>query len=96
MPNVARFAFRVLRHAVDLSTQQVAPRRSRMRRQSAGKSVIVSPRDLLIFRLLARYRYLPSIFLHAFVGGNPIRFKQRLGELFHEGYLAGRIANGRR
>ena len=58
-----------------------------MRRQSAGKSVIVSPRDLLIFRLLARYRYLPSNFLHAFVGGNPIRFKQRLGELFHEGYL---------
>lgn len=37
--------------------------------------------------LLARYRYLPSNFLHSFVGGNPIRFKQRLGDLFHEGYL---------
>jgi hypothetical protein len=58
-----------------------------MRRQSAAKRIIVSPRDLALFRLLDRYRYLPANFLFAFVGGNPIRFKQRLGALFHEGFL---------
>lgn len=45
-------------------------------------------RDIEIFKLLGRYRYLRSTYIHAFVGGaSETRFKERLGDLFHEGYL---------
>jgi len=67
--------------------QQPIQRRSRIRRHSLARTIVISPRDIAIFRLLDRYRYLPSNFIHAFVGGNSIRFKQRLGDLFHEGFL---------
>jgi len=41
-----------------------------------------------IFKLLTRYRYLRSTYIYAFVGGaSETRFKERLGDLFHEGYL---------
>lgn len=41
-----------------------------------------------IFRLLTRYRYLRSTYIHAFVGGaSQTRFKERLGDLFHEGFI---------
>jgi hypothetical protein len=47
-----------------------------------------SRRDLKIFQCLERYRYLRSAHLYAFVGGaSEKRFKERLGDLFHEGYL---------
>lgn len=63
-------------------------RRSRMRRSRTGKRIELTPRDLEIFRTLARYRYLRSTYLHAFAGGaSQTRFKERLGDLFHEGYL---------
>ncbi len=63
-------------------------RRSRMRRTPTGKRIELTPRDLDIFRALARYRYLSSTFIHEFVGGaSQTRFKERLGDLFHEGYL---------
>jgi hypothetical protein len=63
-------------------------RRSRMRRTRTGKRIELSPRDLEIFRLLRRYRYLPSTYIHAFVGGaSETRLKERLGDLFHEGYI---------
>jgi protein involved in plasmid replication-relaxation len=45
-------------------------------------------RDIEIFKLLERYRYLRSTYLHALVGGTSVtRFLERLGDLFHEGYL---------
>ena len=48
----------------------------------------MTARDIEIFKLLAQYRYLPSTFIHAFVGGaSETRFKERLGDLFHEGYI---------
>jgi hypothetical protein len=63
-------------------------RRSRMHRVRTGKSLALTPRDLEIFRTLCRYRFLRSTYLHAFVGGaSEKRFKERLGDLFHEGYL---------
>jgi len=63
-------------------------RRSRIHRTRTGKSLALTPRDLEIFRTLCRYRFLRSIYLHAFVGGeSEKRFKERLGDLFHEGYL---------
>jgi len=63
-------------------------RRSRTHRSRRGKKLELSPRDLEIFRVLFRYRYLPSTSIHAFVGGaSETRFKERLGDLFHEGYL---------
>lgn len=59
-----------------------------MRRESRGKHLVLTERDLEIFRLLERYRYLNSEYLHAFVGGrSEKRFKERLGDLFHEGYI---------
>ena len=53
-----------------------------------GKHIALTPRDLEIFRALSRYRYLRSTCLHAFAGGaSETRFKERLGDLFHEGYI---------
>lgn len=61
-------------------------RRSRMRRQPTGRYLALTPRDLAIFELLERYRYLRSTYIHAFVGGaSETRFKERLGDLYHEG-----------
>ncbi len=68
---------------------EIAPpskRRSRLRRESSGKRLELTARDIEIFKLLQRYRYLRSTFLYAFVGGkNETRFKERLGALFHDG-----------
>ena len=61
------------------------PRRSRMRRKSNGTRVELTLRDIEIFRLLERYRYLRSTFIHAFVGGDKTKLIERLGHLFHEG-----------
>jgi hypothetical protein len=59
-----------------------------MRRTRTGKRIELTNRDIAIFKLLGRYRYLRSTYIHAFVGGaSETRFKERLGDLFHEGYL---------
>jgi hypothetical protein len=64
----------------------VPTRRSRMRRKRTGKHIELSERDIELFRLLDRYRYLRSNFLYAFFGGaSETRFKERLGDLYHEG-----------
>lgn len=66
----------------------MSQRRSRMHRTRTGKSLALTSRDMEIFRILGRYRFLRSTYLHAFVGGDSEkRFKERLGDLFHEGYL---------
>jgi hypothetical protein len=63
-------------------------RRSRMKRSPSGKRIELSARDVEIFKLLERYRYLRSTYIHAFVGGaSETRLKERLGDLFHEHYL---------
>jgi hypothetical protein len=48
-----------------------------------GQAVAVSPteRDIEIFKLLTRYRYLPSDYIHAFVGGNMSALCRRLNLL---------------
>ena len=57
-----------------------------MKRTSTGKRIELTERDLAIFALLERYRYLRSTFIHAFAGGaSETRFKERLGDLYHEG-----------
>jgi len=59
-----------------------------MHRSGSGKRLELTYRDLEIFKLLERYRYLRSTYIHAFVGGaSQTRFKERLGDLFHKGYL---------
>lgn len=58
-----------------------------MRAQPRGRRIEVTPRDIEIFKLLNRYRYLPSNFIHAFVGGNRNYHKARMTDLFHEGWL---------
>jgi len=67
----------------------VAPqRRSRMHRKRTGKRLEITRRDIEIFQWLARYRYLNSNYVHAFVGGASLtRFKERVGDLFHEGFI---------
>ncbi len=70
------------------SDMEIQQRRSRMRRTRTGKRIELTDRDIEIFKLLGRYRYLRSTYIHAFVGGaSETRFKERLGDLFHEGYL---------
>lgn len=63
------------------------PSRSRLHPLPKGRRVAVTPRDLQIFKLLDRYRYLPSNFILAFVGGNAGYHKARMTDLFHEGWL---------
>ncbi len=48
-----------------------------------GKTVVAYPteRDIEIFKLLARYRYLPSDYIHAFIGGNAKALTRRLNLL---------------
>jgi hypothetical protein len=48
-----------------------------------GKAVVVYPtqRDVEIFKLLFRFRYLPSDYIHAFVGGNEKALSRRLNLL---------------
>jgi hypothetical protein len=59
-----------------------------MLRTRTGRRIELSARDIELFKLLARYRYLRSTYLYAFLGGaSETRFKERLGDLFHEGYL---------
>lgn len=61
-------------------------RRSRMSRRASDKRIELTPRDLEIFRLLARYRYLRSTYIHALVGGkSQKRLIEQLGHLYHEG-----------
>lgn len=64
------------------------PARSRLHPRPQGRRIAVTPRDLQIFRLLDRYRYLPSNFILAFVGGNAGYHKARMTDLFHEGWLS--------
>lgn len=49
----------------------------------AGAAVAVYPtdRDIDIFKLLTRYRYLPSDYIHAFVGGSASALSRRLNFL---------------
>lgn len=59
-----------------------------MRRTPTGKRIELTARDIEIFKLLRQYRYLRSTYIHAFVGGaSETRLKERLGDLFHEGYV---------
>jgi Replication-relaxation len=50
---------------------------------SDGQPVVVYPteRDIEIFKLLTRYRYLPSDYIHAFVGGSLDALSRRLNLL---------------
>lgn len=57
-----------------------------MRRQATQRQLQITDRDIEIFQLLSRYRYLRSSHLHALVGGKSYkRFIERLGHLYHEG-----------
>lgn len=59
-----------------------------MHRTGTGKRLALTARDIEIFWTLSRHRFLRSTYLYAFVGGeSEKRFKERLGDLFHEGYL---------
>jgi len=72
--------------APDGGTRVGLARRRRYRRQPTGKRIELVPRDIELFKLLARYRYLRSTTLFRFLGGrSENRFKKRLGDLYHEG-----------
>jgi len=48
---------------------------------------MLSPRDIALFSLLARYRYLRSNFIYAFIGGDRQHLTDRLRLLWDNGYL---------
>lgn len=58
-------------------------RRSRWSRQGS-KAAQLTARDVDIFRLLQRYRYLSADYIHAFIGGNKKRLVERLNLLQRE------------
>lgn len=70
-----------------------ATRRSRFDRKPPLKNgkrrgVLVTPRDIeQVFPLLARYRYLSSNWIHAFVGGDYQSLTKHLNLLYRHGYL---------
>ena len=52
-----------------------------------GRPLVLSDRDALIFRLLDPehgYHYLPTNWIHAFIGGDELRLAKRLGRLARE------------
>lgn len=65
----------------------VGTRTSRWTRDPArnedGSEAIAYPtdRDIAIFQLLTRFRYLPADYIHAFIGGNPKALSRRLNLL---------------
>ncbi len=61
--------------------------RSRFRPEPRGRRIALTKRDVDLFRVLDRYRFLPANFLLHFLGGHPTYHRQRLTDLFHEGYL---------
>lgn len=68
-------------------------RRRRHIRTSTKRELIIGPRDMEIFQLLQRYRYLRASQLRALLpddlrGRSEKRFRERLGTLYHERYLA--------
>ena len=75
-----------MRRAMD-ATSQKHTRNSRWSRDPVigrdGTAVAVYPtdRDVEIFKLLARFRYLPADYVHAFVGGNEKALSHRLNLL---------------
>lgn len=76
---------RIRRARIGLSMH--AQPRSRLTPTPRGRRLALTPRDLLLFGVLDRYRYMPSNFLLAFLGGHSTYHRQRLTDLFHEGWL---------
>jgi len=71
---------------MDSLTTPARLRNSRWTRDAVtddGRAVVVYPtdRDVEIFKLLTRYRYLPSDYIHAFVGGSMSALSRRLNYL---------------
>jgi Replication-relaxation len=69
------------------ATLDIKPRNSRWSRDAvtgrdgAAAAVYPTERDIEIFKLLVRFRYLPSDYIHAFVGGNEKALGRRLNLL---------------
>ncbi len=70
----------------ELRSADASQRRSRMSRKPTNRRIELTERDIEIFRLLNRYRYLRSTHLFSLAGGkSQKRFIERLGHLYHEG-----------
>src|SRR3712207_768423 len=68
------------------------PRRSRIRRQKQGRHPQIGPRDVALFQILCRYRYLDSRRLWLLLplnvrGRDETNFKKRLRQLWDWEYL---------
>ena len=67
-------------------------RRSRYKRQPTGKRIVLTHRDIELFKLLYRYRYLRADrILKWFSPCSKNRLIERLGDLYHESYFINRI-----
>ncbi|MDR3570642.1 MAG: replication-relaxation family protein [Candidatus Pacebacteria bacterium] len=80
------FSFRSIAAGMD-AIRNIRTRNSRWSRDAIvgrrGAPAVVRPteRDIEIFKLLVRFRYLPSDYIHAFVGGSEKALSHRLGLL---------------
>ena len=67
-----------------MNAEAARKRNSRWTRSPTGgarKTAYLSPHDIAIFAVLARYRYLPADYIHALVGGSFKHLIHRLNVL---------------
>lgn len=66
---------------------ELTKRRSRFQVEPRGDGFRLTPHKLAVLQLLQRYRYLPTKYIHAFVGGDFRYVQDMLTTLRHEGRL---------
>ncbi len=69
------------------SPSETRRRRPRFQRAETAPAFRITERDIEIIRQVARHRFLRSTHLFALIGGSPQKVNERLGPLFHAGFL---------
>jgi hypothetical protein len=70
-----------------VSTSDPRRRRPRFQRAEAPPAFHITARDVEIIRQVARHRFLRSTHLFQLVSGTPQKISERLGPLYHAGFL---------
>lgn len=69
------------------STLETRRRRPRFQRAETAPRFQITTRDVEIIRQVARHRFLRSTHLFQLIGGSPQKISERLGPLYHAGFL---------
>jgi hypothetical protein len=69
------------------SASETRRRRPRFQRADTPQAVQITGRDVEIIRQVARHRFLRSTHIFQLIGGSPQKISERLGPLYHAGFL---------